>query len=318
MPWYVNSDSVQLNYVKRKAQMANDANLKLTGIQLKEVKIKSNKIIPGTFNRNGPGKADLIFDQQDIKESAVMNLYQLIKQKLPGLKVVYQEGVPTLKLNNYLVVIEIDGGGLPIRMDKPYTTEQLIDELNQFPIISFIGMEVMYNRKYMYNYAKPPTTKGFRGIEIENSQLLFQGLPGLPNLAPPPPEVFYKVGYEPGTEHRVNVLTNASREIAVISITTANHNGYYKNESPDVVTYRPLPILYPQQFYSPKYNVAPGAVIEPDYRATLHWEPNISTDQNGKAKVSFYTSDIAGKYTVTVSGIDVTGWIGDGQIKINK
>jgi uncharacterized protein YfaS (alpha-2-macroglobulin family) len=49
----------------------------------------------------------------------------------------------------------------------------------------------------------------------------------------------------------------------------------------------------------------------------LHWEPNISTDANGKAKVSFYTSDIAGKYTVTVSGVDVTGGIGDSQIKIN-
>ncbi len=319
LPWYVNPDTTQINYVKRTAESNNEKNIRYNGIVLKEVKIKSNKLIPGTFNRNGPGKADLIFDQQDIKESAVMNLYQLIKQKLPGLKVIYEEGVPTLKLNNYMVVIEIDGGGLPIRMDHPYTTEQLIDELNQFPIISFIGMEVMYNRKYMYNYGKPPTTKGFPGIEIENSRLLFQNLPGLPNIAPPPPEVFYKVGHEPGyLERRVNILTNSSREIAVIAITTANHNGYYKNESPDVTTYRPLPILYPQQFYSPKYNVAPGAVIEPDFRATLYWEPNITTDANGKAKVSFYTSDIAGKYTVTIAGVDVTGWIGDSQIKINK
>ncbi|NNU34369.1 hypothetical protein HK413_09865 [Mucilaginibacter sp. S1162] len=60
----------------------------------------------------------------------------------------------------------------------------------------------------------------------------------------------------------------------------------------------------------------PGAAIKPDYRATLYWEPNITTDQNGKAKVSFYTSDIASKYTVTVAGVDVTGWIGDSQIKI--
>ncbi|MES2376515.1 MAG: hypothetical protein V4553_08045 [Bacteroidota bacterium] len=318
LPWYVNADPVQLNYVKRKAEAANDANLKLTGIQLKEVKIRSNKIIQGSFNRNGPGKADLIFDEQDIKESGVMNLYQLIKQKLPGLKVAYHEGIASLMLNNYMVVIEIDGGGLPIMMDSPYTTEQLLDELNDFSIVSYKGMEVMYNRKYMYNYGKPPSTAHFKGQEIENSRLLFEGLGGIPNVPPPPKDYFYASGYQPGyLEKRVNVLSNSTREIAVISITTANKVGYNRNLSPDVAIYRPLPIMYPQQFYRPKYNVAPGSVTVPDYRATIHWEPNITTDQNGRAKVSFYTSDIAAKYTVIVSGADVTGWIGDAQIKIN-
>ncbi len=149
--------------------------------------------------------------------------------------------------------------------------------------------------------------------------MLFQELAGIPNVPPPPVDPFYESGYKPAyLERRVNILTNATREIAVITITTANHLGYFRNESPSTVTYRPLPIMHPQQFYSPKYNTAPGAVIVPDYRATLYWEPNIVTDQNGKAKVYFYTSDINGKYTIKVAGVDIAGAIGDGTFKIKN
>jgi len=45
---------------------------------------------------------------------------------------------------------------------------------------------------------------------------------------------------------------------------------------------------------------------------------NITTDQNGKAKVSFYTSDINGKYTVKIAGLNADGQLGDGTFKLNK
>jgi hypothetical protein len=61
-----------------------------------------------------------------------------------------------------------------------------------------------------------------------------------------------------------------------------------------------------------------STVVEPDFRSTLYWEPNITTDQNGKAKVSFYTSDIKEKYTVKIAGVDVNGDIGDGSLKLNQ
>jgi len=113
------------------------------------------------------------------------------------------------------------------------------------------------------------------------------------------------------------VLTNFSRDIAVVLITTKKGSGWYKNRAPSVVTYRPLPVMYPQQFYSPKYNVASNVTV-PDYRATLYWEPNISTDQNGKARLSFYTSDVKGKYTIKIAGTDASGGIGDGSFKLNE
>jgi len=129
---------------------------------------------------------------------------------------------------------------------------------------------------------------------------------------------FYKAGYQPGyLEARANLITNKTPEIASIDITTKKGNGWFLNRAPNAVTYRPLPVLYPQQFYSPKYNVV-STVVEPDFRSTLYWEPNITTDQNGKAKVSFYTSDIKEKYTVKIAGVDANGGIGDGSLKLNQ
>jgi hypothetical protein len=354
LPWYVNPDSTQVNYVKRVTELADEKNLKLSGIQLKEVKIKAKKIIPGSFNRNGPGKADLVFDEADIKESAVLNLYQLLKQKLPGLKVIYQNGLPTLKLNQYMVVIHIDGGGLPVQLDANPTVEELTDELSKFQIATFRGMEVSYSDKNTIRYLQPKSKwimAVFKPEAIVASQdslrMRLTGIGRDPRAGAGPsshntsvkktPDAIamdenlnewnlrphsgwvYDAGYSPGyLEARVNVLSNFTPEIAVIDITTKNGNGWFINRAPSAVTYRPLPVMYPQQFYSPKYNVAPGAVIEPDYRATLYWEPNIVTDQNGKAKVYFYTSDINGKYTIKIAGVDITGAIGDGTFKIKN
>jgi hypothetical protein len=108
----------------------------------------------------------------------------------------------------------------------------------------------------------------------------------------------------------VNVLTNKEREVAVIGITTKNRTGYFKNNRPDFVTYRPLPIFYPQEFYSPKYELNSSDVAEPDFRSTIFWSPNVFTDANGRAKVKFYTSDVSGSYTISMEGIGANGGIG--------
>ncbi len=44
-----------------------------------------------------------------------------------------------------------------------------------------------------------------------------------------------------------------------------------------------------------------------DNRITLHWEPLLETDENGKAEVSFYTGDIPGKKQIVVQGFDDEG-----------
>jgi hypothetical protein len=280
-PWYVNSDSTQVNYVRRKAEMANDDNIKMSGIVLKQVNIKQKRFIRQSMNPLGAGVADLVYDEADIKESAVQNLYELLKQKVPGFKVDrdfstdqrrirFDRDYAVPKINNYYVDILIDGRPLPLSIDDPRSVEEYIDEISQIQIVNLTGLEVIFTNPLLGR---------------------LKALNPRPTQQTPPP---------------------------LIVITTKSGNGWFKSTIPGVATYRPLPLMRPQQFYSPKYNVVPESVIIPDYRATLHWEPNISTDINGKAKVSFYTSDITGKYTVTITGVDEAGGIGDSTLKLRS
>lgn len=65
--------------------------------------------------------------------------------------------------------------------------------------------------------------------------------------------------------------------------------------------------FYPQKrFYSPVYDTE-DSKLEPDNRSTLYWEPEIITDKNGEAKISFYTSDIRSTYIIKIEGVDEKG-----------
>lgn len=292
LPWYVNSDTVQLNYVQNMAVKTKEEPFRQEGISLNEVKIVASKIIKGSFNRNGPGKADVVFDEKDIKESGVMNLWELIKQKLPGIRVVKDEGVPALLYNEYLAVIEIDGVGLPMQLNEPATSEGLKGAISEFQIANMIGMEVMYSRKYVLNkyaFMRPGSPDTYPlNFRDENSYLV----------------------------RRANGPNKKDRTHAVIGITTLNKRGWHINGRPDWVTLRPLPIMKPQEFYSPKYTVKNVDVKEPDLRSVIFWNPNVVTDGSGRAKVLFFTADIPGSYSITVEGGNMNGSIGSGSAKM--
>ncbi|MES2810287.1 MAG: carboxypeptidase-like regulatory domain-containing protein, partial [Bacteroidota bacterium] len=318
MPWYINTDSTQLNFIKQRIAR-NKEDLKLTGNVLKEVKIKSKKIIPESFNRNGPGNSDMAFDEADIKASATMNLYDLLKQKLPGVKVTNDRLLPTLKWNNSYLIVNVDGGGLPIRLDPNSSPEDLIEEMNKFGIVGYKGMEVNYSPKNSLVYYEPSWRRTLANLKpaavVKSEDSLRSGY--VTSDLPSGAGWYYRAGFRAGyLEARANVYSMDPPPIAVVEITTKNGSGWFFNESPASVTYRPLPVMHPQQFYSPRYNVV-LPVIEPDMRSTLYWAPDVTTDQNGKAKVSFYTSDNKGKYTIKVAGVDAGGGIGDATTKIN-
>jgi len=57
-------------------------------------------------------------------------------------------------------------------------------------------------------------------------------------------------------------------------------------------------------FYAPCY---PEAGNKPDIRTTIHWEPNVTTDQNGLAIISYYNADPKGKIRVVAEGITPDG-----------
>lgn len=84
------------------------------------------------------------------------------------------------------------------------------------------------------------------------------------------------------------------------------------------------------QYNSKSYHLAPNFTA-PDYddlfikssvlhdtRSTVYWNGHVYTNPNGKANISFYTSDSQTPYSIKITGVTVTGeWI-EKTIKINR
>jgi hypothetical protein len=78
----------------------------------------------------------------------------------------------------------------------------------------------------------------------------------------------------------------------------------------NVITIKPKGYSLERQFYVPKFSGPKTTLQREDYRTTIHWQPIILTDKDGKGAFSYYNSDAKGPYRVTIEGIDANGNIG--------
>lgn len=62
-----------------------------------------------------------------------------------------------------------------------------------------------------------------------------------------------------------------------------------------------------KEFYSPDYSILPR---EADYRRTLYWNPNVTTDNEGKARVQFYNNSTCKKINISAETITADGITG--------
>lgn len=106
-----------------------------------------------------------------------------------------------------------------------------------------------------------------------------------------------------------------TRSALAISILTKRGNPNYdwskdpNQHLPNAMILKKIGYAKAKEFYAPTY--LPSSIFEkPDFRSTLFWQPVVKTDANGKASVSFYTSDATNKINVNTQGIAPTGKIG--------
>ncbi len=93
----------------------------------------------------------------------------------------------------------------------------------------------------------------------------------------------------------------------VISVFTKKGGGQYvKTYVQGTLSQRITGFSTAREFYSPKYTPENLHSEKPDRRITLYWNPDINT-MDGKADVSFYTSDDISRYRVFVEGITNIG-----------
>jgi outer membrane receptor protein involved in Fe transport len=76
-----------------------------------------------------------------------------------------------------------------------------------------------------------------------------------------------------------------------------------------------LPITVPgfykaRVFYSPKYESLEQNGNRPDLRSTIYWQPELITDKDGHASLSYFNADRPGPYRVVIEGIDENGNLG--------
>jgi hypothetical protein len=66
---------------------------------------------------------------------------------------------------------------------------------------------------------------------------------------------------------------------------------------------------YTKEFYSSKYDyeVFPDEV---DYRRTLYWNPDVKTNTEGKASVSFYNNGAGRQLLIEAETMDASGALG--------
>ena len=94
----------------------------------------------------------------------------------------------------------------------------------------------------------------------------------------------------------------------IISIFTKRGIPKDRKETPYIKYMMPLGFQKPAEFYAPKYD-KPSLNTKPDLRTTIYWEPNLTTDEDGKANFRFYTADVPTTYTVVIEGITEDGKI---------
>jgi len=62
-----------------------------------------------------------------------------------------------------------------------------------------------------------------------------------------------------------------------------------------------------KEFYSPDYSATPQL---PDHRRTLYWNPSVTPDENGIAKIQFYNNSSCTDFHVNIETVTPQGNIG--------
>ena len=270
-PWYVNTDTTLMNYMRNNTQMQQQEYFPGSGRRLKEVTIISKKTVKGSENLNGPGNADIVLDEKQLENSGKKSWRKLFEENIPGFRevtfydlkrqVVYWE----FYVYSRPAVLMVDGVMVSklLQHSGVQDYKQFIEEHDAEDIK---GLEVLLSTKYTANYLR----------------IFFP-------MAPLDSCVF-------------------------IEVTTRGGNPLIKN-TPGTYLLKPLAVTWPTKYYKPRYAVRDTSHTI-DLRSTLDWEPNIVTNKNGEAIVSFYTGSAASTYSVTMEGIDDNGMLGYKREKI--
>lgn len=326
LPWYVSSDTSLFNNVKNNRVRQNLADdLPADTRALKEVKVIAKKVIKGSQNLNGPGEADMTFNEADMEKAGKETWFSFLKEKVPGFRMgiinkpseynlieLYHYSARIYSLmgkNKADVKASAENTPPPVIASIPRsTTWYLIDNKPLVLIVDGVAFGSVFanptiDQRISFNdikiYLETHDAEDIKGMEIISSGKYANN---------------YYGRYIPMDWKEVL----APNDFAFIELTTRSGQGPVLQNTPGKYLYKPLPLSLPARFYSPRYAVKDKAKYPADLRSTIHWEPNITIGADGKATVSFYAADKPSTYTYILEGTNMDGSIGYvyGKIKV--
>ncbi|MEO6500150.1 MAG: carboxypeptidase-like regulatory domain-containing protein, partial [Mucilaginibacter sp.] len=101
----------------------------------------------------------------------------------------------------------------------------------------------------------------------------------------------------------------------IIEVTTWSKQGVYIKRMHGRYLYRPMPVTWSKQFYKPKYTAKPDPLF--DLRSTVQWQPDVVTDEQGKARLWFKLKSKKAAYTLVLQGTDLDGHTGGIRKKLS-
>ncbi|RZA02985.1 MAG: hypothetical protein EOP47_04880 [Sphingobacteriaceae bacterium] len=336
-PWYVNADTTLLNNATSvAAEEKAKKEYKGEGTELKEVNIKAKKVVKRSSNLNGPGEADLVFDERDMLKAGRKTLENLLAEKIKG----FGTGPFTPSKRRYDELVGMEATGKILAKDFPLLSAKQLSEVDKLIsrrthkpwrygflikdqevrfIIDGVNLDLFYDDRDEVVVANGITTvavnnndtKRYQYIKTHLLHFTAEDILGIEVLSSGRYTNKYNSKFEPIFDR---VGPGTVNEAVYIEITTRTKQGPFLEPTIGTYLHKPLAFTLPKQFYSPKYTVAnKNTDVGTDMRSTIFWDPNIITDSLGRATVSFYSSDNAADYSVIVEGTDMSGGLGFGE-----
>ena len=185
-----------------------------------------------------------------------------------------------------------------------------LDDYTRFPTMEEVMREYVNEvhvrtrqKKFYYEVLNGPEKNFF----ADEPLVLIDGVPVF--------DVDKIIDIDPLKIRKIDIVTNKffqgrQQYNGIVSYATYDDDldGYQLDPNSLVIEYEGLQLE--REFYSPQYETAQQTGSRtPDYRNVLYWSPGIQTG-NGKQGISFYTSDVPGKYVVVIQGISDSGLAG--------
>jgi hypothetical protein len=186
----------------------------------------------------------------------------------------------------------------------------MLEDYTRFPTMEEVLREYVREvnvRKRRDNFILTTVTKDELGNAIiKEPVVLLDGVPQFDNGNKITHYDPLKVQKLEGVQERYFLGPVSFDGVASFSTYNGDLEGFRLDTTSTVLDYDALQLK--REFYSPAYLTSQDYSGRlPDFRSLLYWSPDIKTDNTGKKEITFYTSDLTGRYAVFLQGISKSG-----------